>query len=221
MSVTYGKNVLITGVGSDWVYQSSTTNPAKKEATTINGDGNIAMRSVFDEIESITETYRAKAAAVVTPALTLPDLGSKDGDYIVTGIKVDTANDGQGALLSLTAHKHIGGTNDTPTMKVATGIAALVTSATGAINFTGGTGTIIQGSIEATCQHAEVKDGSGNNLGGENHTAEMTFTGTFTDGGTVGAGWTALQTDPGIAASNTDWQTRTITAKKSLTLAAA
>lgn len=216
MSVTYGQAALLSsGLGSDWEFQNSTGSVAKQEANTIGADGNIVLRSTFDEILNVTETYRAKDKTT----LTLPDLGDMAGDYIITGIKVDSDNSGQGALLTLTGHKHVGTTADAPTLTVDSGIAALVTAATGAINFTGGSGTWISTSIEATVQHQEVKGADGGNLGGENHTAELRFTGTAVDGGTIGAGWTALQTNPGITANNTDWQTRSFAAVKSLTLA--
>lgn len=197
-----------TGIGTDWVRQSSTPGTESQRASVLNGSGNEAASQLYDERDTVTEVWKAKGIS----SLTIPDLGAVVDTYLLTSIKLDSSNTDY-ATLTITAHKH---TDGTPAMTAATGFAALVTAAYGALRFSGGTGTLNSSSIEATCQHAEAKDDQGDNIAGENYNAMLTVNETFIDGGALGAGWD--ETSESNSETNTGYRTKTLTGTKTLAL---
>jgi len=136
-------------------------------------------------------------------------------DYMIESIAIGTSNTGH-ATLAITAHKHEDGT---PAMTAATGYAALITSAFGALvlaGSTGASGTVTSSTITATVQHAEVKDEDGDNVAGENYNAMQTCTQTYIDGGVMDTSWGVTSTS--TAETNTGYQVKTITGTKTLAM---
>lgn len=212
MSATYGiTGKLSTGIGASWVRQSSTPQTTKQRAKALDAMGQEVAHTLYDTTEPVSESWVAKDVV----ALDVPNLGATVDGYVVTSIKISTSNTGY-ATLDITAHKH---TDGTPGQTAATGFAALITAAYGALNLagsTGASGTLNSSTIEATCQHAEAKGATGDNVAGENYDAMMTCTQTYIDGGVMDTTWDV--TDVSNAETNTGYQVKTITGTKSLTL---
>ena len=212
MSVVFGlTGKLSTGIGASWVRQGSSPATALQRAQALGATGQEVAHSLYDSTDSVTENWMAKDVV----ALTLPDLGAVVDGYVVTDITVATSNTGY-ATLAITAHKH---TDGTPAMTAATGYAALITAAFGALNLSGATGssgTLNSSSIQATCQHGEAKGADGNNVAGENYNAMQTCTQTYIDGGVMDTTWGVTSTS--TAETNTGYQVRTIVGTKTLAL---
>lgn len=207
MSATYGiAGKLSTGIGTDWVRQSSTPGTEVKRANAMDDMGNEIASTIYDEREPITEVWKAKG----TSSLGIPDLGALCDSYVITSIKVETSNTDY-ATLTIVGHKN---TDGTPSQTVETGFAALITKAYGAINLSGGTGTCISSSIEATCEHVEVADGTGDTIAGENHNFMIVVSETFIDGGTLGN--TYDNTGETNNETNTGYRTKTLTGTKAI-----
>jgi hypothetical protein len=210
MSAVFGKTgKLSTGIGASWAWQGASPANAVQRAQALGATGQEVAKSLYDSTDTVTENWMAKD----TVDLAIPDLGSVVDDYVVTDITVATSNTGF-ATLAITGHKH---TDGTPTFTAATGSAALITAAFGALNLSGATGasgTLNSSSIQATCQHAEAKGADGNNVAGENYNAMQTCTQTYIDGGVMSTTWDITSTS--TAETNTGYQVRTITGTKTL-----
>jgi hypothetical protein len=210
MSAVFGKTgKLSTGIGASWAWQGASPANAVQRAQALGATGQEVAKSLYDSTDTVTENWMAKD----TVDLAIPDLGSVVDDYVVTDITVATINTGF-ATLAITGHKH---TDGTPTFTAATGYAALITAAFGALNLSGATGasgTLNSSSIQATCQHAEAKGADGNNVAGENYNAMQTCTQTYIDGGVMSTTWDITSTS--TAETNTGYQVRTITGTKTL-----
>jgi hypothetical protein len=211
MSATYGiTGKLSTGIGASWVRQGSTPATEKQRAMALGATGQEVASTLYDSTDNVRESWVAKDAV----ALTIPDLGSVVDDYVVTSIKLGTSNTGF-ATLDITAHKH---TDGTPSMTCATGGAALITAAYGALTLGCSTsGVLNSSSIEYTCQHAEAKGATGDNVAGENYDGKQTVTLTYIDGGVASAGAGDVTTSSN-AETNTGYQVKTITGIKALVL---
>ena len=211
MSATFGiTGKLSTGIGASWVRQGSNPANEKQRAMALGATGQEVASTLYDETDNVSESWVAKD----TVDLAIPDLGSVVDLYVVTSIKLSTSNTGY-ATLDITAHKH---TDGTPGMTCATGGAALITAAFGALTLGCSTsGVLNSSSIEYTCQHGEAKGATGNNVAGENYDAKQVVTLTYIDGGVASAGAGDV-TSTSTAETNTGYQVKTITGTKALTL---
>lgn len=211
MSAVYGiTGKLSTGIGASWVRQSSTPANEKQRANALGATGQEVASTLYDSTDNVTETWVAKD----TVDLAIPDLGSVVDDYVVTSIKLTTSNTAY-ATLEITGHKH---TDGTPSYTCATGGAALITTAFGALTLGCSTsGVLNSSSIEYTCQHAEAKGATGDNVAGENYDAKQVVTLTYIDGGVANAGAGDV-TSTSTQETNTGYQVKTITGTKALTL---
>lgn len=209
MSAVFGKTgKLSTGIGASWEWQSANPATTLQRAQALGATGQEVAHQLYDSTETVTENWIAKDVV----ALDIPAIGSVVDDYVITNISVSTTNTGY-ATLSITGHKH---TDGTPTYTGATGFAALITSAYGALELSGGSGVLNSSTIEATVQHAEAKGADGNTISGENYNCMMTVTETFIDGGALGVTWDVTNTS--TAETNTGYQVKTITGTKTLAL---
>jgi len=211
MSAVYGiTGKLSTGIGASWVRQDSNPATEKQRASALDAMGQEVASTLYDETDNITENWVAKDVV----DLAIPDLGSVVDNYVVTSIRLATSNTGY-ATLAITAHKH---TDGTPGQTCATGGAALITAAFGALPLGCSTsGTLNSSSIEYTCQHAEAKGATGSNVAGENYNAMQTVTLSYIDGGVASAGAGDV-TSTSTAETNTGYQVKTINGTKALTL---
>jgi hypothetical protein len=197
-----------TGVGASWIRQSSNPSTTVQRAQALGATGQEVAKQLYDSTLAVTETWVAKDVV----DLAIPDIGAVVDDYVLTSISVATSNTGF-AILSITGHKH---TDGTPIYTAATGFAALVTSAFGALELSGGSGVLNSSSIEATLQHAEAKGANGDNIAGENYNCMMTVNETFIDAGALGGTWDVTNTSTNE--TNTGYQVKTITGTKMLAL---
>jgi hypothetical protein len=211
MSATYGiTGKLNTGVGASWVRQSSTPANEKQRANALGATGQEVASTLYDSTDNVSESWVAKDVV----DLAIPDLGSVVDDYVITSIKLGTSNTGY-ATLEMTGHKH---TDGTPGMTCATGGAALITAAFGALTLGCSTSGVLNSStIEYTCQHAEAKGATGDNVAGENYDAKQVVTLVYIDGGVASAGAGDV-TSTSTSETNTGYQVKTITGTKALTL---
>jgi hypothetical protein len=211
MSAVFGiTGKLSTGIGASWVRQSSNPSTDKQRAKALGATGQEIAATLYDETFNVTESWIAKDVV----ALEIPDLGSVVDDYVVTSIKLGTSNTGF-ATLDIAAHKH---TDGTPTMTCATGGAALITAAFGALTLGCSTsGVLTSSSIEYTIQHAEAKGATGNNVAGENYDGMQTVTLVYIDGGVPSAGAGDVTSAPATE-TNTGYQVKTFTGTKALVL---
>lgn len=212
MSATYGiTGKISTGVGASWERQSSNPANEKQRAQALGATGQEVAHTLYDSTDRVTENWIAKDAV----DLAIPAIGAVVDDYVITDITVATSNTGF-ATLAITGHKH---TDGTPSYTADTGFAALLTAAYGALNLagaTGSSGTLNSSSIQATCQHAEAKGATGDNIAGENYNCMMTCTQTYIDGGVMDTTWDVTSTS--TAETNTGYQVKTITGTKTLAL---
>jgi hypothetical protein len=211
MAAVYGiTGKLSTGIGASWVRQSSTPANEKQRANALDASGQEVASTLYDSTDNVTETWVAKDIV----DLATPDLGAVVDNYVVTSIKLTTSNTAY-ATLEITGHKH---TDGTPAQTCATGGAALITAAFGALTLGCSTsGTLNSSSIEYTCQHAEAKGATGDNVAGENYDAKQVVTLTYIDGGVASAGAGDV-TSTSTQETNTGYQVKTITGTKKLTL---
>jgi hypothetical protein len=212
MSAVFGKTGKIsTGVGASWAWQGASPANSLQRAQALGATGQEVAASLYDSTDTVTENWMAKD----TVDLAIPDLGAVVDDYVITDITIATSNTGF-ATLAITGHKH---TDGTPTFTAATGYAALITAAFGALNLSGATGAsgvLNSSSLQVTCQHAEAKGADGNNVAGENYNAMQVCTQTYIDGGVMGTAFSVTSTS--TAETNTGYQVRTIVGTKTLTL---
>jgi hypothetical protein len=212
MSAVFGKTgKLSTGVGASWQWNGASPANTKQRAQALGATGQEVAHQLYDSTDEVTENWVAKDVV----DLAVPDLGAVVDLYVITSIAIGTSNTGF-ATLQLTGHKH---TDGTPTMTAATGYAALVTAAYGALNLagsTGASGVLNSSSITATCQHAEVKGANGDNVAGENYNAMQTCVQAYIDGGVMDTTWDVTNT--ATSETNTGYQVRTITGTKTLAL---
>jgi len=212
MSAIFGKTgKLSTGIGASWAWQGASPATALQRAQALGATGQEVAHNLYDSTDTVTENWMAKDIV----DLSIPDLGAVVNSYVITDITVGTSNTGH-ATLAITGHKH---TDGTPTMTAATGFAALITAAFGALNLSGATGssgTLNSSSIQATCQHGEAKGADGNNVAGENYNAMLTCTQIYIDGGVMDTTWDVTST--ATAETNTGYQVRTITGTKTLAM---
>jgi hypothetical protein len=212
MSAVFGKTgKLSTGIGASWAWQGASPANAVQRAQALGATGQEVAHSLYDSTDTVSENWMAKD----TVDLAIPDLGAVVDGYVITDITIATSNTGF-ATLAITGHKH---TDGTPTFTAATGYAALITAAFGALNLSGATGAsgvLNSSSLQVTCQHAEAKGADGNNVAGENYNAMMTCTQTYIDGGVMDTTWDV--TSISNAETNTGYQVKTITGTKALTL---
>jgi len=209
MSAVFGKTgKLSTGIGASWAWQGASPATNLQRAQALGATGQEVAHQLYDSTDTVTENWMAKDVV----ALAIPDLGSSVDGYIITDITVATSNTGF-ATLAITGHKH---TDGTPTYTAATGFAALVTAAFGALELSGGSGVLNSSSIQATCAHAEAKGADGNNIAGENYQGMINVTETFIDGGALGVTYDVTSTS--TEETNTGYQVTTITGTKMLAM---
>lgn len=211
MSAVYGiTGKLSTGIGASWERQSSNPANEKQRANALDALGEEVASTLYDETDRVTEMWVAKD----TVALDIPDLGAVVDDYVVTSIKLTTSNTAY-ATLEITGHKH---TDGTPAQTCATGGAALITAAYGALTLGCSTsGTLNSSSITYECQHAEAKGATGNTVAGENYDAKQTVELVYIDGGVASAGAGDVVSTV-TQETNTGYQVKTITGVKALNL---
>jgi hypothetical protein len=216
-TITFGTTTKF-GSLTGWAPNGATLSKTKDRAAALDGIGNEVASTTFNERTEYSQEFVSSA----TSAPTIPDtLGELVGSCVLTGISI-TTNATDFVKMTLTGHQHSDNAHADTLMRVEHGIT--LSSGFGAQDFLGGTAgdnaSLESSTVNISCNHTDVQDGTGDHLIGQNHTAtaqaSSTWIGVPTTG--VGEGWDATDTGS-TTESNTGHVRTSYAATKSLTLA--
>lgn len=206
------------GTMTGWAAQDGTPSNVKQLSRVLGETGNEASSTLYDEKTEVTQNFTATSASSTLPALL--KIGAVIGGNVVTGINIQTSwNDF--AKISLTGHNHAANAHADTLQQASIGLS--LTAGWGATDFLGATAgsAVLQSSgANVVCQHVDHNDKSGDHAVGQNYDCVVTVTETWVGVPTAaaGSGWKVTSVEQNE--SNEDFVTTTVTAQKSIALAA-
>lgn len=217
-SLYFGTNSKF-GTLSGWAAQDGAPSTNKQLARVLGEMGDEAASALYDEKTEVSQNFTATSPTSAIPAAL--KIGAVIGGNVVTGIHIQTVwNDY--AKLSLTGHNHAANPH-TDTLRQASVDSLALASGWGATEFLGATAgdAVLQSSdANIVCQHVDINGASGDHANGQNYDCVVTVTETWYGIPTVAAGSGWKVTSIVKNEKNTDYVSVTVTAQKSLTLAA-
>ena len=216
MALTWGAGTSPFGTFAGWGVQNVKTEKARERAKAPDANGDEAAGQLHGDITTVSATFKCNNNTNTIPA----NIGEVLTGYVLTGIQIQTSAT-DFATMVLTGHNHTTNAHVTCRKKAH---SITLASAFGATSFLGATdvavgGALFSGSINITCQHADVTEADGDHFEGENYDPMMEASDVWKGTPTVpnDTSWTAGMTKPlGTPTANTDFQGKEYTGVKSL-----